>query len=204
MDLSKIEKLYDENVVQFGIDAKAVGWGTKEKQYLRFQKLTEVISKTDKNISLNELGCGYGELVKYMNNNTFDLKTYYGYDISQKMLDLAKKNLCDAQSVDVELFCSPNINTSAKYTITSGIFNVRFNESKEAWQAYIESTLLKISANSSKGFSFNMLTKYVDYESPDLFYGDPLYFFDFCKKHFKKVSLLHDYSLHEFTLLVKK
>jgi len=61
----------------------------------------------------------------------------------------------------------------------------------------------------SKGFSFNMLTRYSDADRmaqrPDLFYGDPLFFFDFCKCEFSRnVALLHDYGLYDFTILVRK
>jgi len=59
---------------------------------------------------------------------------------------------------------------------------------------------------SKRGFSFNMLTKYSDkeYMRDDLYYADPLFILDFCKRNFSKnVSLLHDYGLYEFTILVR-
>ena len=38
-----------------------------------------------------------------------------------------------------------------------------------------------------------------------LYYADPMYLFDYCKRHFAKdVALLHDYSLYDFTLIVRK
>ena len=60
---------------------------------------------------------------------------------------------------------------------------------------------------SEHGFSFNMLTSYSDkeYMRDDLYYGDSCHFFDFCKKNFSKnVSLLHDYNLYDFTIIVRK
>ena len=56
-------------------------------------------------------------------------------------------------------------------------------------------------------FSFNILTKYSEknYMQDHLYYADPLFFFDYCKQNFSKnVSLIHDYNLYEFTILVKK
>ena len=39
----------------------------------------------------------------------------------------------------------------------------------------------------------------------DLYYADPLFFFDYCKNYFsEKITLIHDYDLYEFTILVKK
>ena len=60
---------------------------------------------------------------------------------------------------------------------------------------------------SSRGFSFNCLTKYSDAEKmmDNLFYADPCDLFDYCKWNFsKQVALLHDYGLYEFTIIVRK
>ena len=60
---------------------------------------------------------------------------------------------------------------------------------------------------SLKGFAFNVLTKYSDkeYMQNNLYYADPLFLFDYCKRNFSQnVALLHDYELYEFTLIIKK
>jgi hypothetical protein len=96
---------------------------------------------------------------------------------------------------------------SSDYTLASGIFNVKQNSSKDIWTKYILDELAKINRTCTRGFAFNMLTIYSEIEKMrrDLYYGDPLFFFDYCKKNFSKyVSLLHDYPLYEFTLIVKK
>ena len=60
---------------------------------------------------------------------------------------------------------------------------------------------------SRKGFASNFLTKYSDANKmqADLYYADPLYLFDYCKRIFSKnVALLHDYRIYDFTILVRK
>ena len=53
--------------------------------------------------------------------------------------------------------------------------------------------------------AFNLLTNYVDYKDEDLYYADPTYYFEYCKNQFSKnVSLLHDYDLFEWTIIIKK
>jgi hypothetical protein len=40
---------------------------------------------------------------------------------------------------------------------------------------------------------------------PHLYYADPCDLFDLCKRRFSpQVTLLHDYGLYEFTILVRK
>jgi hypothetical protein len=95
----------------------------------------------------------------------------------------------------------------ADYTIASGIFNLKYNTSETEWIAYILKTIEWMSFFSLKGFSFNILTRYADKEfmQSHLYYADPLFFFDFCKRTYSKnVALLHDYNEYDFTILVRK
>lgn len=93
------------------------------------------------------------------------------------------------------------------YIVASGIFNVRQDTSNEEWLEYILDTIHMFYTNSNKGFAFNCLTKYSDTEHMKdyLFYADPLYLFDYCKKEYSRnVALLHDYDIYDFTILVRR
>jgi hypothetical protein len=94
----------------------------------------------------------------------------------------------------------------ADYTVASGIFNVRLDVSDSAWKDYVFRELETLAGLSRRGFSFNMLTSYSDADKmrPDLYYGDPRFFFDHCKRRYSRnVALLHDYGLYEFTIIVR-
>lgn len=198
--IKQIEKLYSDNLETHGIDPKSAGWNSAGGQHLRFQKLLSIINKQD--FTINELGCGYGELVTYMRSNNFSFSKYYGYDISDKMLYAAKENI---KENNCEWIRSDKITQKADFSITSGIFNVRFNASDKEWTDYILRVLGNLYENSEAGFSFNLLSTYVDYKVDHLYYGDPAFFFDYCKNNFsKKVALLHDYELFEWTIGVLK
>lgn len=203
MDLKKIEDLYTGNLEKFGIDSKSVGWNSPESQELRFQKLCEVIyDPVNTPFSVNELGCGYGELFKFFQARSYKVSEFNGYDISQKMLEAANNYVKDEKAKWIN---GSKIHTKADYTITSGIFNVKFEEQKNNWENYIKDTLTNMFEFSDRGISFNLLTKYVDYEAENLYYADPAFFFDFCKRNLSpRVSLLHDYKLYEWTMIVKK
>ncbi len=74
-------------------------------------------------------------------------------------------------------------------------------------QKYVLETLDDLHRLSLKGFAFNALTSYSDPEHirDDLFYADPSWLFDHCKRSYSgQVALLHDYGLYEFTILVRK
>ena len=202
--LDKISNLYSDNLTEHGDRSKAVGWPTADSQELRFEKLTQVIPKMTDSFSVNDYGCGYGAHLDYLLQKQYSVAGYNGYDLSEEMLSKSKERLKDFDG-DLTLINSSEISTSADFTFVSGTFNVRFESSYEEWKAFIEKTLHMINESSNLGFSFNLLSKYVDWEEPHLFYGDPCYWFDYCKKNFSKhVSLLHDYPLYEWTILVRK
>jgi hypothetical protein len=84
---------------------------------------------------------------------------------------------------------------------------VRLGENDGDWLKYIEDTLDILNQTSKKGFAFNCLTSYSDEDKKRdyLYYADPCMLFDICKKKYSRnVSLLHDYGLYEFTILVRK
>ena len=201
--LEQIRDLYRDNLDRNGAVSQAVGWNTPESQALRFRKLTEVVERDGKPFSVNDYGCGYGAHLDYLIGEGLPVEAYHGYDISAEMLDAARKS--HAGFGELDLRQSISLETDADYTFISGTFNVRFQASDEQWETYILDKLDEVAAHSRRGFSFNLLSTYVDWQEPHLFYGDPLFWFDHCKRAFsRRVSLFHDYPLYEWTIIVRK
>ena len=198
-------RLYERLLREFGDSPHAVNWKNREAQYIRFQQLVKIIQTQQ--FSINDLGCGLGDLVSYLDESGMNF-TYHGYDIAPGMIESAKRKFIKRGSdIAFELIDDPSEMKVADYTIESGIFNRRFGESDESWLAYILKTLGVMYDKSAVGFAFNALTKYSDKElmRSDLYYADPCFLFDYCKVNFtKNVALLHDYNLYDFTILVKK
>ena len=201
--LEGVGRYYSEKLRVYGTTAKGVDWNSRESQELRFDQLLKICDCTS-TFSINDYGCGYGALVEYMIDSGYTFQ-YCGYDISSQMIAKAKGLYKDLEYC--QFFTDESHLARADYTVASGIFNVKLQTSDEVWTNYILQILGNISEISKKGFSFNMLTRYSDKHlmRPDLHYADPLYMFDYCKKNFSRfVSLLHDYPLYEFTILVRK
>ena len=197
----KIEDYFTEKLELHGANHSGVDWKSKYVQELAFSQILKICDKNT-SFTINDLGCGYGHLYKYMTENNYNFD-YYGYDVSEKMIQKAN-----------ELFNADNSNfipggslKPADYTVESGIFNIKFDVPFDDWQQYVLNTIINMDKNSNKGFAFNLLTKYSDKElmKNNLYYADPCFYFDYCKTHFSKnVALLHDYGLYEFTILVRK
>ena len=94
----------------------------------------------------------------------------------------------------------------ADYVVASGVFNVKLTAGSKAWEAYMHQTLDTMASLATRGFAFNALTSYSDSDKrrDDLYYADPRYWFDHCKRTYSRfVTLIHDYPLYEFTILVR-
>jgi len=198
---SKIEAYYTDKIKVHGATPKGVDWNGEESQFMRFKQLSKVI--TSNKFTIADIGCGYGKYSEYLANN-YDSYYYTGYDLSDEMILNAKKlykntnfhHINNLKEIDLVDYC-----------VASGIFSVKMEHSEAKWLSHILTTLEQINQKSKKGFSFNMLTKYSDkeYMRDDLYYADPLFLFDYCKRNFSlNISLNHDYNLYEFTIIVRK
>jgi len=195
-----VEKYYTSKILAHGVSPAGVDWNSEASQLTRFEQLIKVINEKS-TFGILDYGCGYGALLKYL-QTLYPEFEYTGFDISKEMLLKAAEKHKDGNpkwinTLDREI---------CHYSIASGIFNVMLNH-QDGWKEYVEDTLIDMFNRSTKGFSFNMLTKYSDHEymKSHLFYADPAYYFDYCKRHFSKyIALLHDYPLFEFTIIVKK
>lgn len=196
-----IAKYYTHKINQYGSTPEGVDWNGEESQFLRFNQLSKIIK--EKEFSINDIGCGYGKYSEYLSKKCNDF-IYNGYDLSNEMIENAKKLY---QKSNFQAIKSLEEVEISDYSIASGIFSVKMEHTESEWLSYILTTLEQMNLKSKKGFSFNMLTKYSDkeYMKENLYYADPLFFFDYCKRNFSKnVSLNHDYGLYEFTILVRK
>jgi SAM-dependent methyltransferase len=200
--LKAVERYYTGKVLQHGPTPQGVDWNSAESQQIRFEQLLKLCGSREPS-ALNDFGCGYGALAAFLRERGAAVR-YTGYDISTAMIEHAQRIHSDLADVD---FCSDLAALGeADYTVASGIFNVRFDVSDDAWGVYVLDTIATMAGHSRHGFAFNMLTDYADPERMrrDLYYADALYYFDYCRRTYSRwVALLHDYQLYEFTLCVR-
>ncbi len=207
--LDKIDKdlkeYYGKNLSVNGAGAKGVGWKNEEAQRVRFEQLTKAIAG-DGPFSVNDLGCGVGDLIALLDER-FPHYAYYGYDVLAEMIELATRQYGNRPNASFAVITDASAMQEADYSVASGIFNLRYGTSDEQWLQYILDSIGWMHRKSRKGFAFNALTKYSDpeYMQAHLYYSDPLYLFDYCKRNFAKdVALLHDYQQYDFTIIVRK
>lgn len=201
--LGQVRDYYDGKLAAHGATPAGVDWNSLESQQLRFQQF-ERLWEGQPSASVVDYGCGYGALAAFLRARG-QRGSYVGVDVSQAMVDAARAYTADLPA------CSFLAGTArpepADFAVASGILNVKLQSDDDQWRGYVRSTLDELAALGTRGFAFNALTSYsdVDRRRADLFYADPLEWFDYCKRTYSRfVALLHDYPLFEFTIVVRR
>ena len=199
--LKDISGYYTNKIITNGPNHFGVDWNSKQAQFQRFKHLSKIINT--KGATVNDIGCGYGAYIDFSKDNFQDIK-YKGYDLSYEMICFASK--LHSQNQFKHISNLHEIETS-DYSIASGLFNVMMQYDRNDWFEFIINVLEIINVKSTKGFSFNILSKKHDakYRKHHLYYADPEFFHDYCKNHFSRyIDILEDPNLFEFTILVNK
>lgn len=174
-----------------------------ESEHLRFEQLLKLcdLARTG---SLGDYGCGYGSLLEYLRHHAF-AGEYRGFDFAKTMVEAARAQYGgDARA---RFGADEAALAGCDYVLASGIFNVKLQTPVADWEAHIRATLDRVAALAARGFAFNLLSCDAGppAQPPHLYYADPRRLFDLCKRRYSRhVSLLRDYGLHEFTVLVRR
>ncbi len=201
----KLNEYFSEKLTMFGATPKGVDYNGPEAQAIRFEQLVKVI-RPEQPFSVIDYGCGYGAMLDFLQQRGWKFE-YWGIDLIEKMIISGRETHKNAPHA--HFTTDEKTVPAADYLLAGAIFNIKMETPYEEWREFSIKTLQNMSELCTKGFSFNMLTKYSDAERiaqrPDLYYGDPLFYFDYCKRNFSRnVALLHDYGLYDFTILVRK
>jgi len=201
----KLNEYFSQKLETFGATAKGVDYNGEQAQQTRFAELVKII-QPGKPFTVIDYGCGYGAMFDFLVRQNLRFE-YYGVDLIEKMISVGSE--IHKENKNAHFFTNESDLPKTDYLVAAGIFNIKLDSPEDTWQKFICDTLVRMDSLCTMGFSFNMLTKYSDpvrmKERPDLYYGDPAFFFDFCKRNFSlDVALLHDYGLYDFTVLVRK
>lgn len=195
---------YAEYIERHGPNWKGVDYSNAERVQLVFGQLTRIWDDGAP-ASVLDYGCGYGALLGYLEEKNFPLTSYVGFDVTAPMVEQARAVYGDRE---VARFVNDDADLEpADYVICAGVFNSKLDADVDEWHRHVVSCIERIWPLARKGLAFNMLTSYSEPEKmrSDLFYPDPTWFFDFCKRNLsRQVALMHDYGAWEFTMHVRR
>lgn len=178
-------------------------WKDEESQVNRLIELTSLIN-TEKPFTILDFGCGYGKLFEVLTKKFCNF-TYYGTDICESSLEIASKyNENDHRPNFLKIHEVQKMKFD--FTVSSGIFNVKFGTLPE-WEKHIYSNLEFMNSISNIGFASNFLSSNVRPERQylSLYYADASKIESFCLKNLSnKVFIKHNLDQYEFVVKVYK
>jgi SAM-dependent methyltransferase len=176
-----------------GDDFKAAQYSDKASQEARFAILSEIgITPTS---SILDFGCGLGDLLGFLRRAIGYRGRYVGYDLSPEVVRTAQAKY-DAVGADArfevrDIFKDPPVE-DIDFTVICGTFNINFGDNG----VYIRRVLSALFPRCRQGLALNLMSTYVDFQDPGLYYADPEEIFAYCKTELSSaVSLRHDYIL---------
>ena len=199
--LDQVARYYESKLAAHGATPAGVDWSSEQSQTVRFEQFAGLMN--DRETSILDYGCGYGAHLDFLRRHGH-LGAYTGFDAAPAMIEAATAlHAGDSRATFVSRRDALGV---SDVTVASGIFNVRLSTPVEDWIKYMHATIGDLASLSRRGFGFNVLTSYSDADKrrPDLYYADPRDVLDYCLGRWpRRVALIHDYGLYEFTVTVR-
>lgn len=183
------KKFYDSSIKKYGISAQGVHWNNQETQYKRFEIITQLISKDFHSNSFVDVGCGFADYYRYLEENDFFIKEYIGIDCEKDMINVCKErfpklDFLEKNALKDEL-------AKKDYYICSGALNIL---TKKEFFLFIKNCYKA----SNRAFIFNFLSK----DSYNHLTKDEV--ITFCKTLSTNTKIVGKYLYNDTTIIIYK
>ena len=201
----QISNIYNKRFSNYNNTPKGVFWNSKLSQDLRLSIILDIILKNPINeeLSIADIGCGYGRLYEIIKERNLDDKVqYYGFDINEKLIDFCKNNK-DFENVEFALSSSPFKKTD--YIVMSGTYNLTPTNNISLWEDYIIKNLTSNWKLVKKAMIFNCLIKEKRKIEKKLYYTELSWIKKICERNFCDPEVIkHNLLKDDITIILKK
>lgn len=190
-NIDSLKSHYQSLFRRFGDSYLSAQYSSKASQHRRFRILTEIADLND--VVVLDYGCGTGELLDYLKTQGISIQNYIGVDIVPEFLEIARAKFPQYNFIE-----GPGIqDLKFDFALISGVFNNKLDDNRAFWQKTISS----LYSSCRRGIAFNLMSNYVDYFDPELFYESPEEVFRFIKNNVSPyVTLRHDFDTKPGTI----
>jgi SAM-dependent methyltransferase len=188
---------------EHGDNHGGVGWLKQNGLNERYSAHCSVIKEPG---TVLDFGCGLAALNGWMKENGYEKCDYTGLETSEPHYDACVKKFPNLKFIKSDFLSDPESVSNYDYVILCGILTMKVGYTNEMMWEYTKDLLRKIWQKANKGISFNLMTKFVDWEREDLYHVS----FDQIAK-FVNDELSRDFEikahygdLYEYTVIVNK
>ena len=194
---------YESCLEQFGDTHLGVDWPKADDVPKRYHVMLEVIKPGQERISLLDFGCGAAHLNEYIVEKGLKNIEYAGLDLSEKFVRLAQSKFPQNSFYCMDLLDDDSALPSFDYIVLNGVFTEKLELPFDEMLAYFKQLLTRVFAHAKIGIAFNVMSKHVDWERPELFHLPFDTLAEFLKKELSRHFVFrNDYGLYEYTTYV--
>lgn len=193
-DVSQVVRRYQQRIAEHGPTFASLNSGSEPKQAMRHSVHASALRGAKP--SVLEIGCGLAGFYKYLLQQQCDC-SYHGYDIVPEYIDECRRVYPQAGFALRNVFFE-DIEGTYDTIVMSQVLNNRYQKSDnmQVMQRALELAFL----HTRVSVSVDMLSTYVDFRNPDLYYYSPEEIFRIARTISPRVLLRHDYRAFEFCI----
>jgi len=191
-DVSLVIQRYQRRIAEHGATFESLNSGSEEKQAIR--QWVHASALRGEQPSILEVGCGLGDFYKYLIGQKRDC-SYHGYDIVPEYIAECRRVYPQA-GFEVRNIFLDGIDGIYDTVVMSQVLNNRYQKSDN--MQVMRRALELAFAHTRVSVSVDMLSTYVDFRNPDLFYYSPEEIFRMAKAIAHRGLIRHDYRAFEF------
>jgi hypothetical protein len=191
-DVSLVIQRYQRRIAEHGPTFASLNSGSEEKQAIR--QWVHASALRGERPSILEVGCGLGDFYKYLSGQQRDC-FYHGYDIVAEYITECRRTYPKAKFEVRNIFVE-GIDGTYDTVVMSQVLNNRYQKSDN--MQVMQRALELAFQHTRVSVSVDMLSTYVDFRNPDLFYYSPEEIFRMAKAIAPRVLIRHDYRAFEF------
>ncbi len=193
-DVNQVVRRYQQRIAEHGPTFASLNSGSEEKQSIRHSVHASALRGT--NPSILEIGCGLADFYKYLLQYKRNC-SYHGYDIVPEYIDQCRRIHPEARFSLRNVFVE-GIEGTYDTIVMSQVLNNRYQKSDN--MQVMQRALELAFEHTRVSVSVDMISTYVDFRNPDLFYYSPEEIFRIAKTISPRVLLRHDYRAFEFCI----
>jgi SAM-dependent methyltransferase len=191
-DVSQVLQRYRRRIAEHGPTFASLNSGDENKQALRHKVLASALRGSKP--SILEVGCGLGDFYKDLLQRGREC-VYQGYDIVPEYVAECRVKFPEARFEVRNVFVE-GIDGTYDSIVMSQVLNNRYQRSDNL--QVMKHALEMAFSHTRVSVAVDMLSTYVDFRNPDLYYYAPEEIFRIGKSITPRVILRHDYRAFEF------
>ncbi|MCF7787397.1 MAG: class I SAM-dependent methyltransferase [Prosthecobacter sp.] len=202
-----IAEHYEKVFAEFGDTFRGADWPKESDVLKRYEVMLGIIPKDSvgQTTTLLDFGCGSAQLMDHIGRTKRDWIQYSGMDVSESCIKTASEKYPKCSFYCNNILTDKPAVPPFDYVVMNGVLTEKLSLSQEEMLKFTETLLVKVFEMTAKGMAFNVMSKIVDWERPDLFHLSMDAMSEMIgRKLSRHFVVRHDYGLYEYTVYIYK